>query len=392
MAVNANIPLAGSNAVNTGGAIIQANQAGNQNALATEQILKAHYDAMDAREKSRLTSTIAGATQLKAYLDRDDIEGAHEFLQRRQQALHARMANGENIDTQETDYALDALRRGNIDQLKNDVGGIIAAGQVYGIIGGMQGAPSNVQEWQYFNSLTPQDQQRYLQMKRSNQTLNLGGSQMVVGPTGQPVANYDVTLKPEDQPANARAKAEATATGTAAGESAATATNTMNKVGGLLSSLEMLKTSAGAAPSGALGNAVATGANQAGVGGAAAQAQGDFRVKRAAAENDIRQAFRVAGSGATSDRDALPFIQMLPEENDAADVKVAKTNAAMEAVRAKVQDLARQRGLPDPFAMPQGGAPGAPGGQKIRVVKGNESYLIDPADLAAAQAEGFVQQ
>lgn len=35
-------------------------------------------------------------------------------------------------------------------------------------------APSNVQEWQYYSSLSPEDQSRYLTMKRSNSPLNIG--------------------------------------------------------------------------------------------------------------------------------------------------------------------------------------------------------------------------
>lgn len=41
--------------------------------------------------------------------------------------------------------------------------------------GGFAGsAPSSVQEWQYYNSLLPEDQSRYLNMKRSNTPLNIG--------------------------------------------------------------------------------------------------------------------------------------------------------------------------------------------------------------------------
>jgi hypothetical protein len=34
--------------------------------------------------------------------------------------------------------------------------------------------PSNVQEWQYYSTLSPEDQSRYLTMKRSNPALNIG--------------------------------------------------------------------------------------------------------------------------------------------------------------------------------------------------------------------------
>lgn len=35
-------------------------------------------------------------------------------------------------------------------------------------------APSNIQEWEYYNKLSPEDQSRYLTMKRSNPALNVG--------------------------------------------------------------------------------------------------------------------------------------------------------------------------------------------------------------------------
>ena len=136
--------------------------------------------------------------------------------------------------------------------------------------------------------------------------------------------------------------------------------------------------------------------NKVGAGGEAAVAQGDFSVKRAALENEIRQAFRVAGSGATSDRDALPFIQMLPDENDSEVVKVAKIKSAQQAVRATTRTLALQRNLPDPFetgAAPQGGGQPAQGGLvKVTNAQTGESFMIDPSDLAAAEAEGFTKQ
>lgn len=112
--------------------LYQANQTQMNNAMSTEQILKAHYEGLDAREKSRLTSTAIGASQLKTFLDAGDIEGAKEMLKRRKINLHQRMAYGENIDTQETDYAFQALERGDIDTLKNDVNSVLAAAQIAG--------------------------------------------------------------------------------------------------------------------------------------------------------------------------------------------------------------------------------------------------------------------
>jgi hypothetical protein len=370
--------------------IRQARQDENNNALAAEQILKAQYDNMNEREKYRLQSTVVAASQLQSYLERDDVEGAHEFLVNRRNALQNRMGAGENVDTQETDYALDKIRRGDLDGLKNDVSAMLAAGRAFNMVSG-NGMPASVQEWQYYNSLSPQDQKRWLENKRANQVANLGDRTVVLGPDGKPKETYAAGLAPADQPSNAANKAAAVASGTAAGENDATAANTIGKMQGLMASFENLKTSSAKAPGGLAANLGADISNKSGVGGAAADAQGDFTVKRAAAENEIRAAFRVAGSGAQSDADAKPFIDMLPVAEDSDSVKAAKVQAAMDAVRTKVSNLAASRNLPDPFNPQAPAAGSAPAGGMITVSNGKESFQIDPADLPSAQAEGFQQ-
>lgn len=360
------------------------------NAMSPEQVLKAHYDNMGERDKRRLQGTIVGAAQLKTYLDKGDVEGAHDFLVQRQASLRQRQALGEDIDTQETDYALDKLRKGDLQGLQNDVGAMMAAGQAYGMVGGQDGTPSSVREWQYYNSLSDADQKRWRDQKRAGSNIDLGDKVIRLDAGGKPETNYNKGLAPADQPANAEAKAAAVATGTANGENTATAQNTIGKMGGLMSALENLKTSSVKAPSGVIEGLGAQVANKSGLGGDAANAQGDFQVKRAAAENEIRAAFRVAGSGSQSDADAKPFIEMLPVAEDAESVKASKTTAAMEAVRTKVSNLARSRNLPDPFS-DGGAAPQAGGSGQVKVSNGAETLLIDAADLAAAQAEGFKQ-
>jgi hypothetical protein len=133
-----------------------------RNAQASQDLLQKHFQMMDDREKSRLSSTIVGAVQLKQFLDNNDTKGAEEFLLRRRQMLHNRLAAGENVDTQETDYALQALQSGNLQELQRGVNGLIAAGQVYGIVRNpSQDQPANVREWEYYNKLSPEQQQQY---------------------------------------------------------------------------------------------------------------------------------------------------------------------------------------------------------------------------------------
>lgn len=211
MSVDQRLALQTNQSLDTASPITAANREQLSNTKATEDILKSHYEGLDAREKSRLSSTIAGAAQLKGFLDQNDLEGAHDFLVRRRQQLHARIGSGENIDTQETDAALEMIRSGKIDELKNGIHGLMAAGQVYGILASSD-SPSNVREWQYYNSLSPEQKAEYLTMKRANPAIDLGGQTIIpnpANPAGAPNAVFQETLSPADQPENAGAKAGA---------------------------------------------------------------------------------------------------------------------------------------------------------------------------------------
>lgn len=60
-------------------------------------------------------------------------------------------------------------------------------------------APSTVREWEYFNSLAPNDQQRFLAMKRAQQNLNLGDRFVTADPLnpGNALGQYGVGIAPE---------------------------------------------------------------------------------------------------------------------------------------------------------------------------------------------------
>lgn len=120
--------------IDTATPVRQAQQDANANAESTQRVLGQYYQNLDMREKSRLQSTITGAVQLKEFLDNNDLEGARNFLLQRRQQLQGRIAGGENLDTQETDAAIQMLESGDIEELMNNVNGLMAAGTVYGII------------------------------------------------------------------------------------------------------------------------------------------------------------------------------------------------------------------------------------------------------------------
>lgn len=61
-------------------------------------------------------------------------------------------------------------------------------------------SPASVKEWNYYNQLAPQDQKRYIQMKRADQIMNLGGTMAVRGQQGGIMEQYAVTPKMTDMP------------------------------------------------------------------------------------------------------------------------------------------------------------------------------------------------
>lgn len=69
------------------------------------------------------------------------------------------------------------------------------------MLGGSE-LPSSIQEWQMYNSMAPQDQERYLQMKRANKFLDVGTGFVVPSQTEptqvRPVASRG--LKPSEEP------------------------------------------------------------------------------------------------------------------------------------------------------------------------------------------------
>lgn len=58
-----------------------------------------------------------------------------------------------------------------------------------------QAQPSSVKEWQYFNQLSPQEQQQYMQMKRQTQYLNTGSA--FVNPPVMGTSQPSIPIKPK---------------------------------------------------------------------------------------------------------------------------------------------------------------------------------------------------
>lgn len=147
--------------------------------------------------------------------------------------------------------------------------------------------PSALQEWGAFQQMTPEERSQYLGLKRAQQVVNLGGSQAVLNPTGGIKEEYDVTLRPEDQPTNAGAKAQATARGSEVG----TAQGGQDKKGIAAPNIDTLITEAEKilpqSTSGAIGQAVTGGAKALGKSTDSSKADARLKVLSAALTSTV---------------------------------------------------------------------------------------------------------
>lgn len=78
--------------------------------------------------------------------------------------------------------------------------------------------PSSIQEYSFYNKLGPPEQAKYLNVKRAQQVINLGGQQVVRDPTGGIAETYNVTPKPDNLPGLKMQQAKATEMGKQQGE------------------------------------------------------------------------------------------------------------------------------------------------------------------------------
>lgn len=232
--------------------------------------------------------------------------------------------------------------------------------------------PSAVQEYNFFNKLDPAGQERFLQVKRSNPYLNLGGSMVQPTMDGGIKNQFIKTPSPEDMPAF---KAEQEAAKKEA-ENNSIAQEKVFKMKSLDEGFNQLRASAKASPSGGAAAGWAALKNVAGYGGADSIALKDFTTKTGALESQIREAFRVAGSGADTERDAAPLIAMLPAWTDSEAVKEAAINSTMETLKNRIAEMTKQRGLPNPYNAPQ--SDGLPEGATVIGTSGGKRVLQLP--------------
>lgn len=111
----------------------QQEELGLKKKLTEAQLVESKLKNMSERDKARLNSVAIGSAELNSYLQSGDIEGAKSYLMSRRQRLGQQIANGDDVDTTETDQAIKLLDT-NPEQLKKITEQGIKLGQLTGAL------------------------------------------------------------------------------------------------------------------------------------------------------------------------------------------------------------------------------------------------------------------
>lgn len=133
MAVNAGLigTLQPIQTLDTANPLLQAAQIRNQRKVADAQLETNKLAQLDARDKRRLQSVAQGLVGVKSVIDSGGDVG--QFLQNRRMELGKQIANGEDVDTKETDEAL-AMYKQDPTQFGQFVNSSISGLQQLGVL------------------------------------------------------------------------------------------------------------------------------------------------------------------------------------------------------------------------------------------------------------------
>ena len=185
--------------------------------------------------------------------------------------------------------------------------------------------PASVQEWMYYSSLSPEQQQRYLQMKRAtDRIVDIGGVptlvQTGVTPTTQPLS----TIEDESKAAGEKRRAQAEATAEVEEEK----TRRQNELAynAFQSAMQALEQAMEETVTGPIAGRVPafTAAQQTAEGAVAAMAP------------ILKQLFRSAGEGTFTDRDQDLLLDMVPKRTDHPEARRAKIATIKQIVADKL--------------------------------------------------------
>jgi len=258
-------------------------------------------------------------------------------------------------------------------------------------------APSNVQEYQYFQSLPPEQQNQYLNVKRASQVLNLGDQMAIRAPGGGIAETYGVNVNPNNAPElkglqatavnNARIAAAApiaaaTTQGKAQGEANALVNNKSRQAGNVIDLIGQAEAILPQATSGYAQNVGSSLKSAFNVSDEKTKADAQLDLLSGALTSNVP---RFEGPQGVLDVELYKKMaadvgnKNKPTGDRLAALKTMKTlnqkyaSAGQGSMMVEVNPAASQQII---VTNPQTG----------------ESLMIDPSDFGAAQAEGFVKQ
>ena len=203
-------------------------------------------------------------------------------------------------------------------------------------------APSNVQEWEYYSQLTPEEQTQYLNMKRSNSPLNIG-----TGFVTQDPANPGTTIGAPIAINNQQAeydKGFGGVTGKAAGEVSVLAESVSSKMPGLRSVVDTLSDLADTATYTQSGQAMDSVKRELGL--PVGQGAIDRASYVAIVDNQVLPLLRDTFGAAFTEREGATLRATLGDPNKSPAEKKAILNAFIAQKERDVAAMAAQSGTP----------------------------------------------
>ncbi len=148
-----------------------------QTELRDLQIANEKIDQLSKREQQRFESVIYGSAELGIYLESGDLDSAEAYLLNRKKNLGGKIASGEDVDTEDTDFALNAIRSGDpeaIKDLQQKTGQLIQLGQVRGILSKPQDNSTSAQkDFLFMQGLPDEKKAEFQGMSKKGTTVNV---------------------------------------------------------------------------------------------------------------------------------------------------------------------------------------------------------------------------
>jgi hypothetical protein len=153
----------------------------------------------------RQQAMVQDALAVDSLLAESNVEDAMSLMNRRFNLI--KELGGDPTDTVEV---MQLVAQGRVPEARQLIGGFLGQAEAAGIYQRPQpevaDSPASVQEYQYFQSLSPEQQQQYLIMKRANPAINLGDRAVIADPTnpaGAPIAQFSMGIPPAQTPETA---------------------------------------------------------------------------------------------------------------------------------------------------------------------------------------------